>query len=91
MMKLKGMRQTYCVNYQARAGQHGLLVVYDRSGPAIWFVFLRFSGADSCIQTRYSVPRFMINFPQRFRITDLLPGFSNYANILNSFPVDNDN
>ena len=42
MMKLKGMRQTYCVNYQARAGQHGLLVVYDRSGPAICFVFLRF-------------------------------------------------
>jgi hypothetical protein len=33
----------------------------------------------------------MINFPQRFRITDLLPGFSNYANILDSFPVDNDN
>ena len=52
MMKLKGMRQTYCVNYQARAGQHGLLVVYDRSGPAICFVFLRFSGADSCIHMR---------------------------------------
>ena len=33
----------------------------------------------------------MINFPQRFRITDLLPGFSIYANILDSFPVDNDN
>ena len=53
--------------------------------------FPRFSGADGCIQTRYSVPRFMINFPQRFRITDLLPGFSNYANILNSFSVNNDN
>ena len=37
-----GRWRTYFFPYQARAGQHGLLVVYDRSGPAICFVFLRF-------------------------------------------------
>ena len=56
-------------------------------GRLIRYAFPRFLDADGCIQTRYSVPRFMINFPQRFRITDLLPGFSNYANILDSLKM----
>ena len=56
-------------------------------GRLIRYAFPRFSGADGCIQTRYSVPRFMINFLQRFRITDFLPGFSNYANILDSLKM----
>ena len=44
-------------------------------GRLIRYAFPRFSGADGYIQTRYSVPRFMINFLQRFRITDFLPDF----------------
>ena len=56
-------------------------------GRLIRYAFPRFSGADGCIQTKYSVPRFTIIFLQRFRITDFLPCFSNYANILDSLKM----